>query len=352
MQMSKFIEKNIYFKSMNIDSDYILDSLTSLLERKYILDYVNYLIQNKKSFYLSILDIDNFKSINDAYGHHSGDIILKTISNNLMKYSKDNVVIGRYGGDEFLLILEGVNDYDSCWTYLREIFENGIRITTCTPVAENIQITATAGAASYPNDASTFDKLFEICDKCLYHGKNKGRNRFIIYKKEIHENLPMTRLSTKTLSEKIIDLYSILDSSIPSKRLENAMNWLAKQMALDGIICHFNENNIIQYNKEQGKNIDRIPYEYIKKLYLRDKIYIKANNITFLEKRYTEFYSFCLENKINSFLLYEIKSLNNNDDDIYFLIYDTRLTRIWQNNEESLFIVFARAISSYLNITN
>ncbi len=348
MLMSNFIKNNAYFKSLNIDEGYILDSLTSLLERKYILDYVNYLIENEKKFYLSILDIDNFKSINDAYGHNSGDIILKTISNSLMKVSPDNVAIGRFGGDEFLLILENVDDYESCWSYLRKIFENGIRITTSIPVAENIQITATAGAASYPNDAISFEKLFEICDKCLYHGKNEGRNRFIIYRKEKHENLPLTRLSTKTLSEKIIDLYSILDSSKPSARLANAMNWLAKQMSLDGIICHFSENKVIKYNKDPNKNIDNIPYEYFKKLYLRDKILIKANNITFLEDRYTEFYNYCSKNKINSFLLYEIKPLDN--DDVYFLIYDNHLTRIWQNNEESLFIVFARALTSYLNI--
>lgn len=349
MLMSNFIKNNVYFKSLNIDENYILDSLTSTLERKYILEYVNYLIQNQKHFYLAILDIDNFKSINDAYGHHSGDIILKTISNNIMHYSPDNTLVGRFGGDEFLLILEGIDDYNTCWRYLREIFENGIRITTSTPVAENIQITATAGTASYPNDANTYEKLFEICDKCLYHGKNKGRNRFIIYRKEIHEKLPTTRLSSKTLSEKIIDLYSILDSSKSSARIDNAMNWLAKQMALNGIICHFNENKIVEYNKNSNKTIKGIPYEHIKKLYLRDKIYIKANNINFLEKRYTEFYNFCLENKINSFLLYEVKQLNSNDD-IYFLIYDTRLTRIWQNDEESLFIVFARAITSYISL--
>ena len=98
-----------------------LDNLTDLFNRDVIVEYVGKLISENKKFALIIIDLDNFKYINDGYGHLFGDHVLKQYADALKKIFKERGVLGRYGGDEFFGVVEDVEEYDDLWRFLHEI---------------------------------------------------------------------------------------------------------------------------------------------------------------------------------------------------------------------------------------
>lgn len=117
----------IFLETISTSRDY----LTGLFSRHRIDDYLEYMLKNKKPFILVMIDIDNFKSINDIHGHLSGDLALKAFSKSLNNNFKNAKVVGRYAGDEFILIIDS---YSLCETIkrlckveaqMKELFDSG-----------------------------------------------------------------------------------------------------------------------------------------------------------------------------------------------------------------------------------
>ncbi len=94
----------IFLETISTSRDY----LTGLLTRHRIDDYLEYMLEHKKTFILVMIDLNKFKAINDTYGHLSGDLALKIFSESLLKQFSKGKVVGRYAGDEFILILEKI----------------------------------------------------------------------------------------------------------------------------------------------------------------------------------------------------------------------------------------------------
>ena len=95
-----------YFEKILQDRDIstVVDSLTGLISRSYIIGFIHNLIDNKIPFTLAMVDLDNFKYINDTQGHKIGDAVLSGFSSDLKRYLSDYGVAGRFGGDEFLIV--------------------------------------------------------------------------------------------------------------------------------------------------------------------------------------------------------------------------------------------------------
>lgn len=187
-----------YFREVLEDHDFsvILDPLTGLVSRRYILGFVHAMIDAKVPFTFGMLDLDNFKFINDTYGHYVGDQVLIYISNALSHFLDGYGVAGRFGGDELLWINFRDIRYADKKAFLTEMYaENKVlrqnaRLEGCSPF-----ITGTIGCATFPDDAGDFDSLFGMIDKTLYRGKNKGRNCYIIYVKEKHEHIEIRKIA-------------------------------------------------------------------------------------------------------------------------------------------------------------
>ena len=137
---------------------------------------------------LIIIDIDDFKSVNDNFGHAAGDDLLKEIGEILKTvFSKDDY-IGRIGGDEFCVL---VNTKLSSTDELREYaadkcVELEVRLRSCKFTTENdASITSSIGIALFPEDGTNFSELYKACDKALYFSKSKGKNRYSFYKPEM-----------------------------------------------------------------------------------------------------------------------------------------------------------------------
>lgn len=164
----------------------IRDAGTELLNKRTVTDYAKRLIETKQYQVLTIaiIDIDNFKMINDTYGHMFGDKVIADVADVVREAVGHKGVCGRIGGDEMFIILEDIAANEEVRAILRSIRNNVSWLYHDDP--RDIKVTCSIGAACYPSDGSDYDTLFSIADKMLYLAKEKGRNRYIIFQKDVH----------------------------------------------------------------------------------------------------------------------------------------------------------------------
>ncbi len=177
----------------------VLDSLTGVVSRAFILQFMQDLIERKIPFTVGLVDMDNFKSFNDNYGHSTGDRVLQIVAESLIEFIGNRGLVGRFGGDEFLLIYLGGNDYDHVHEMYEEMYAGKIFRRDINVDHLKLFVTATIGSASYPDNADHYEALFALIDKTLYRGKFKGRNCFIMYVKAKHEHLEIPKLAKRSL---------------------------------------------------------------------------------------------------------------------------------------------------------
>lgn len=175
------------------------DPLTGVISRKWILSLVQQMVERGEPFYLAMLDLDNFKGINDTYGHHVGDQVLTQIATLLKEQIGSDGLVGRFGGDEFLFIYKKSCDYDVMREFLLRIYNGTVFRRRLDLGGLNLYVTATIGAAAYPIDAKNATDLFSLVDRVLYRGKVKGRNCFILYVESKHSNIRIPTLTRNSL---------------------------------------------------------------------------------------------------------------------------------------------------------
>jgi diguanylate cyclase (GGDEF)-like protein len=118
--------------------------------------------------------LDNFKAVNDTLGHFNGDLVLKQIANILKNNTREMDILGRWGGEEFMIILPYTSKDEA-----RRLAERLRLIIEGTPINledNTINITASFGIASLPEDTDNLDDLYKIADQRLYKAKNLGKN--------------------------------------------------------------------------------------------------------------------------------------------------------------------------------
>ncbi len=128
---------------------------------------------------LFIIDIDNFKAINDNLGHHFGDIVLSELATGLKPCFRSNDVIGRIGGDEFIAFAKNLSDIKTITSKAATI--NQIFNKNYSGSHSNYNISASIGIARYPKDGKTYEELYKAADKALYQSKLGGKNRSTFY---------------------------------------------------------------------------------------------------------------------------------------------------------------------------
>ncbi|MFC1510180.1 diguanylate cyclase [Candidatus Omnitrophota bacterium] len=163
----------------------IFDGLTELYNRTFFETYVNKTIHEahryKNALSLLIIDIDFFKDFNDTYGHQTGDIVLKKISNILKNSVRKSDVAARYGGDEFVMLLTETN-IEGAGVFaerLRKSVENADIIVQADNKKEILKATLSIGITEL-TDQINVGELMELVDKALYRAKNRGRNQISI----------------------------------------------------------------------------------------------------------------------------------------------------------------------------
>ena len=231
----------------NYDINSIIDPLTGVLLREYVVNFAKYLINENIPFSYQIVDMDNFKLINDYYGHQEGDNALIQIGHDLVKYVGDKGVVGRFGGDEFMIINLFDTSYDDVYYFLKHIygsdsvFRKIIYLKTVTPF-----VTATIGSASFPLNAKTYDELFNCVDKALYRGKQKGRNCFIVYVYEKHKDIDCSRTIKTSPTVQMNSISDILEANEEEMiKITKAMKYIENTNGIYKALIVSKEGNVI-----------------------------------------------------------------------------------------------------------
>ena len=154
-----------------------LDALTKVYNRHALINYLEKVCATDKlpyTFHLLLLDIDDFKVINDTYGHIAGDKVLIYMSNILKRTLREGDKIFRYGGEEFVIILNRVEDTQcrKITSRLRELIEENQLIYK----GQKLNLTASIGTTRYKHN-DTPDSLIARADKALYRAKTTGKNK-------------------------------------------------------------------------------------------------------------------------------------------------------------------------------
>ncbi len=130
-----------------------------------------------------IVDIDNFKSINDNLGHFFGDEVLKEIADGLHAVFREADIIARIGGDEFVVFLENITDLNIIEKKAEKILE--VYRKTYSGEYKDYSISGSVGIARYPDNGLSYEELYRNADKALYQAKALGKNRYISYSESL-----------------------------------------------------------------------------------------------------------------------------------------------------------------------
>ncbi|HPU44282.1 MAG TPA: diguanylate cyclase, partial [Dictyoglomaceae bacterium] len=152
-----------------------------------------------------ILDLDDFKLFNDTYGHIFGDQALKEMANTLKSSCRKVDVIGRYGGDEFTIILPETNS-SGCIRVAKRLLEHIQNTSLVTPDGNKISVSVSMGIASYPEDTSDPEKLLSLADTAMYRAKLAGGNQYLTISSEVSQKESEPKFDT------FIGLINAIDS--------------------------------------------------------------------------------------------------------------------------------------------
>jgi len=155
------------------------DGLTGCLNKRAFLEEIQRKLRSAERFdrqlSLIVTDLDHFKSVNDTYGHATGDVVLKELGAILHRMKRETDAVARFGGEEFCVLCEETDTEGAI--QLAERVREAMSQTVFQTEKGPLQITCSLGVATYPQDASTEETLFDRADKALYAAKHQGRDR-------------------------------------------------------------------------------------------------------------------------------------------------------------------------------
>ena len=330
-----------YFKDVNFD--YALDSLTGVLTRANILGFAKHLIDQKIPFMMSLIDIDNFKLVNDNYGHMVGDGCLRFVGNGRADFVGSDGLVGRFGGDEFVIIYFKALEYDDVHDYIEKLFNEGHVVRRKISVdSYKFYITATAGCASFPKDALNYDDLFLTVDKALYRGKMKGRNCFIIYVESKHKNIEVHRKEQYSLPNIFSRVNELANNSNASfdEKIKNILNYVKSALRISEAALLFSDARIITSDDGYESEVNAECVKIFDCLTAANDIFIptELNKVT----ENAKVANFISSKKIITFMASKIKF--GKETIGYFILFEGKITRIWQESDIALLLYLNKVI--------
>ncbi len=176
---SLIIYRLLSMTSIFTETDYLTGLHSKAYQERFLDQLIKKSISNGRSFPLIMIDFDDFKIINDDYGHHFGDTVLKAVAEIIKICTRSIDCCARYGGDEFVIILPEANlEYAAlvCQWLLKEV--SSLKLKTKSDVV--VPISISAGIAQWESNM-TAEQIMIRADKALYHSKRSGKNKIVVY---------------------------------------------------------------------------------------------------------------------------------------------------------------------------
>lgn len=237
--------------AMEIMNELQYDSLTGVYNKKTITEYAKKRIseEKEKRIVIAILDVDHFKSVNDTFGHLYGDKVLARVGGRLKEIVGEDGVIGRIGGDEFMIVFNGLDDDQVLRGMLRAI-RTQIKWEFAEDF-ENLSITCSIGASIFPVNGRDYESLFKKADCCLYIAKEKGRDRYVFFRDEMHRASYEAMLNKSQLNamnnpreiRELKNIASFMESAVTDSRkaVLDAMRHMKDTFGIDNINIYYGE---------------------------------------------------------------------------------------------------------------
>lgn len=215
------------------------DALTAVYSKGAVREKINSFLATSEAkagvHALLMLDIDYFKSVNDNFGHVFGDIVLSKVATNVKKLFRDNDIIGRIGGDEFIILMKNLISRKDALVKAQEICDCVVEAFSKNGV--QYKISGSVGVAFYNEHGRTYDELYNHSDSALYYSKECGRAMFSVYNTgmgsgfstpgEINSN---TLYEPKSFSNNIVEyVFRILYDAVDRKNaIESVVTLIGK----------------------------------------------------------------------------------------------------------------------------
>ena len=323
-----------------ISLEEILDPLTGVLSRAYSVKFVHSLLSEKKPFTFTMFDLDNFKSINDRFGHSAGDMVLTGVAKGLADYLGKSGLVGRFGGDELLLIDLEHADLESKNAFFEGLYsKSGVLRENMDFGNGSAIITGTAGCSSFPEDAGDYDALFELIDNMLYLGKSRGRNCYTIYDKDKHEDIKVSSIARRGIFADMHEIKTLMEKTAPEdEKLFSVMPLLTE-------ILHIKDLYYVYKKNPMRAVIDRSFYcdaSDIDALMTGDMV--SESSLENVEKISPVFASGLRAKGLESVLVVRVRS----HDEVfgYLICAAPRAQRIWQDYECAILYYVAELLAA------
>ncbi|MGM9969067.1 MAG: GGDEF domain-containing protein [Anaeroplasma sp.] len=344
MYNKNYLSSIPFFLDIDVNDtfDNILDPLTKTISRKYIIKYVTHLIDLQIPFSMGIIDIDNFKHVNDNYGHTIGDLVLSKFAEELITYVDKRGLVGRFGGDEFIVVYLCDGSYPNVYSFYFDLYNNSdvFRKNYAIMDGVNCLITGTVGAASYPLDSLTYDELFEKADKALYRGKSKGRNCFIVYVDKKHKDIDLSKNTKKPLYITLLEVFNQLyNQTSVDCLIERYLEIIKDSLKISD--AFFVDKNF--KDKNDDLNYKKIDID----AFSDSNGFFYSNDLNKMKCLDENLYLFCKNKNVLSILTCKVAACKKTFG--YIVLAESRIERIWQDEDMAIGVVISKLIAMKLN---
>ena len=234
--------------------------------RRYVSDYLRLLPASAEGAAMLIIDADDFKYVNDSFGHLFGDAVLTDMALAIENNFRHSDIFGRIGGDEFIVFLKEIASQEAVKERCQRLIEDLKR--EYNNETEKVAFSISAGIAFYPQHGTTFDELFKHADRALYEAKSNGRCTYRIYKPSLlstgapvslRKNIDTADMQQKAFKDNMLEfIFRLLyETKNPEATISVTLGLLGKQFNLDRVAIDV---------KNPTNNTSRTVYEWLSPL--------------------------------------------------------------------------------------
>lgn len=177
-QITPFVVSGLQLEEINRKT--LIDPLTGLANRRSLEPFMEQAIltarERTQPVSFAMLDMDDFKLVNDRFGHPVGDVVLRELADSLTENVRTKDFVARYGGEEFSIVLPGLSSEKATVVLDRLRISVANQVFAPNEITEGLRLTVSIGVATYPENGTTATDLLEAADMALYRAKRRGRN--------------------------------------------------------------------------------------------------------------------------------------------------------------------------------